>query len=438
MSTARHAPNWDSLTEEATCLLAEYLRLDTTNPPGHEVIACDWLARILDAEGVPYEIFSRDSERPSLIARLEGDGSAGGPLLLLNHTDVVPAEADHWSEPPLSGLVKDGYIWGRGAVDMKGMGVIELLTLLACRRTGMKLKRDLVFAAVADEEAGGGFGIDFLEAQHPDAIAADFVINEGGTGAAELFGVPKPVFHVAIAEKSPLWIRLVTTGTPGHGSVPHDDNALERIVRALTRIQNWERHTLLTDEVAAYFDALYAAHILPSPPSPHTLHALAIEHPRVRSMQTNSISVTSLTSGVRPNVIPAEATATIDVRLVSGYNPERFMAELRAVIDDPKVDLDTIFSSSTPASSIDTPLYKAIQESIRHTCPGAVVVPSVSTGFTDSRVFRRRGIPAYGFMPLLLESQNMGTVHGNDERLSIDALRLGLKIMFDTVRRVCA
>ncbi|MFA7296234.1 MAG: M20/M25/M40 family metallo-hydrolase [Dehalococcoidia bacterium] len=438
MKSTVRTPDWNALTEEATRLLAEYVRLDTTNPPGHEALACDWLAAILDAEGVPYERYALDPARPSLIARLAGDGSAGGPLLLLNHTDVVPAEATHWQEAPLSGLVRDGYVWGRGAVDMKGMAILELLTLLACRRLGIPLHRDLVFAAVADEEAGGTFGIDFLAERHPDALDCDFVINEGGTGAGEIFGVRRPVFHVGIAEKGPLWLRLSATGTPGHGSVPHDDNALERIVRALGRIQAWERPTLLTAEVSAYFDALHCAGILPHPPTPEVLRALAAEHPRLHSMQTNSIAVTTLTSGVRPNVIPAEAAATIDVRLVSGYNPERFLAELRGVIDDPRVRVETIFSSSTPASPMDSPLYHAISEAVEAICPGAAVVPSVSTGFTDSRVFRRRGIPAYGFMPLLLEPPDMGTVHGNDERLSVAALSLGLRILFQVVRRICA
>lgn len=437
MKSTVRTPDWDALTEEATRLLAEYVRLDTTNPPGNEVVATDWLAAILDAEGIPYERYALDPARPSLIARLAGDGSAGGPLLLLNHTDVVPAEAAHWQEPPLSGLVRDGYVWGRGAVDMKGMAILELLVMLACRRLGIPLRRDLVFAAVADEEAGGTYGIDFLAECHPDAIACDFVINEGGTGAGEIFGVRRPVFHVGVAEKGPLWLRLSATGTPGHGSVPHDDNALERIVRALARVQAWERPTLLTAEVTAYFDALHCAGILPHPPTPDVLRALAVEHPRIHSMQTNSVAVTTLTSGVRANVIPAEADATIDVRLVSGYNPERFIAELCGVIDDPRVRVETIFSSSTPASSTDTPLYRAIGKSVEAICPGAAVVPSVSTGFTDSRVFRRRGIPAYGFMPLLLEPPDMGTVHGNDERISIAALSLGLRVLYDVVRRVC-
>ena len=437
MSNTVRTPDWVALTEEAARLLAEYVRLDTSNPPGNEAAACDWLASILDAEAIPYQRYALDPARPSLIARLGGDGSAGGPLLLLNHTDVVPAEADHWQEEPFAGVVRDGYVWGRGAVDMKGMAILELLVMITCRRLGLPLRRDIVFAAVADEEAGGTFGIDFLAAEHPEAIDCDFVINEGGTGAGEILGVRRPVFHVGVAEKGPLWLRLSSIGTPGHGSVPHDDNALERIVRALARIQTWERPPLMTAEVSAYFEALHCAGILPHAPTPDVLRALAAEHPRIHSMQTNSIAVTSLTSGVRPNVIPAQATATIDVRLVSGYNPERFLAELRGVIDDPQVRVETIFSSSTPASPMDTPLYRAIEDAVGAICPGAAVVPSVATGFTDSRVFRRRGIPAYGFMPLMLEPQDMGTVHGNDERVSIAALGLGIRVLYDVVRRVC-
>jgi acetylornithine deacetylase/succinyl-diaminopimelate desuccinylase-like protein len=437
MAKSAKQPDWDALTEEATRLLAEYLRLDTTNPPGNEVIACDWLAAILDAEGIPYQRFALDPARPSLVARLAGDGTGGGALLLLNHTDVVPAEAAHWQEPPLSGTVHDGYVWGRGAVDMKGMGILELVTMLACHRLRIPLRRDLVFAAVADEEAGGTFGVEFLATNHPDTLVCDFVINEGGTGAAEVFGIQHPVFHVGVAEKGPLWLRLRAEGTPGHGSVPHSDSALERLVRALARVQAWERPLVATDEVLAYFEALHAAGFLPSPPSTEVLHALAAEHPRIHSMLSNSIAVTSVRAGVRPNVIPAEAEATLDVRLVTGYSPDRFLDELAAVIDDPAVSVEVIFSASTPTSPTDSALYRAIEAAASGACEGGTIVPSISTGFTDSRVFRRLGIPAYGFMPLLLAPEDMGTVHGNDERLSIASLRLGLRILFDTVRHVC-
>jgi acetylornithine deacetylase/succinyl-diaminopimelate desuccinylase-like protein len=436
MVTSAHAPDWDALTDEAVRLLSEYLRLDTVNPPGNEAIACEWLGDILDAEGIPFQLYAREPGRPSLVATLGGDGSRGRALVLLNHTDVVPAEDAHWTVPPLEGRVSDGYVWGRGAIDMKGMAILELMVLLAHRRLGLPLRRDLTFMAVADEEAGGAFGIDFLAEQHPELFDCDFVLNEGGTGATEVFGVQRPVFHVGVAEKGPLWLRLITTGTPGHGSVPHDDNALDRMVRALTRIRAWDRPPLPSPEVMAYFEGLHAAGVLERPPSADVMRTLARDHPRVQSMQTNSISATALQAGVRPNVIPAQAEATLDVRLVAGYDPDRFIAELRGVIDDPRVEIETLFVSSTPASTTNTELYAAIQRAVRATCE-AVVVPSVSTGFTDSRVFRRRGIPAYGFIPILLAPDEGGRTHGNDERIAIDSIRLGIQVLYETVRGVC-
>jgi acetylornithine deacetylase/succinyl-diaminopimelate desuccinylase-like protein len=429
--------DWDAITGEAVSLLSEYLRLNTVNPPGNERLACEWLGGILDREGIPYRLYARDPDRPTLVATLPGDGSRGRGLVLLNHTDVVPAEAGHWSQPPLSGLVQDGYIWGRGAMDMKSMGILELMTLLIHHRGQIPLRRDLTFFAVADEEAGGAYGIDFLSDAHPELFDCDFVLNEGGTGSAEVFGVRRPVFHVGVAEKGPLWLRLRTTGTPGHGSVPHDDNALERLVRALGRLASWERPLLPSPEVLDYFEGLRAGGILADAPTTEALAALAAHHPRVRSMQTNSLTATMISAGVRPNVIPAEAEATIDCRLVSGYDPQRFIEELRAVIDDPRVIIETIFEASTPASPTGTELYAAIERAVAGCSEDAIVVPSVSTGFTDSRVFRRRGIPAYGFIPILLEPEDAGRAHGNDERVSIDALRLGLRVLHATVREVC-
>ncbi len=429
--------DWDALTREAVDLLSDYLRVDTINPPGNETLACEWLGQILDAEGIPYRTYALDPARASLVTTLHGDGSRGRPLMLLNHTDVVPAESDYWTEEPLSGAVRDGYVWGRGAMDMKGMAIIELMVFLLHHRLGLPLHRDLTFMAVADEECGSTYGTEFLDREHAELFDCDFVINEGGTGSQELFGVRRQVFQVGVAEKGPLWLRLATTGTPGHGSVPHDDNALERLIRAIERIRQWDRPLQETPEVKAYFEALHRAGVLPDPPTAQRLKALARQHARVHSLQTNSISVTSLHGGMKHNVIPAHAEATIDVRLVAGYDPARFMEELRAVIDDPHVEIETVFQSSTPASPTDTELFRAIQKAVHDHIKDAVVVPSVATGFTDLRVFRRKGIPSYGFVPVLLEPEDGGRTHGNDERIGIQSIRLAMQILFATVREVC-
>jgi acetylornithine deacetylase/succinyl-diaminopimelate desuccinylase-like protein len=291
--------------------------------------------------------------------------------------------------------------------------------------------------AVADEEAGSAYGVEFLAREHPEVMACEYVINEGGTGSTEVFGVERPTFNIGVAEKGPFWLKLTARGRPGHGSVPHDDNAADRLVRALERIQQWERPLMPSPEVREYFRQLEAAGVLKEPLSDDLLRRLADEHPRVRSVQTNSISLTTLEAGVKHNVIPAEAHATLDVRLVPGYDGDRFLEELRTVIADERVEIEEVFRSSTPPSPLDTELYAVMTRVAKDAIEEAVVVPGVSTGFTDSRVFRRLGITAYGFVPILVEREDTGRVHGNDERLSIDNLRLGMQILHATVRGIC-
>lgn len=429
--------DWDALTDEATRLLSEFIRIDTSNPPGNEAAACDWLRGQLDAEGIPSRTCDAGEGRASLVATLAGDGSRGAALVLLNHTDVVPAQREHWRDDPFSGRVQDGTVWGRGASDMKGMAIVELMVLLLHRRLRLPLTRDLVFMAVADEESGGTHGIEFLDRAHPELLDCAFVLNEGGAGTAELMGVERPVFQVSVAEKGPLWLRLSATGTAGHGSVPHNDNAIDRLLRALANIAAWERPLVLTPPVAAYFDALYQRGVLTVEPAEDVRRALAAEVPRLHSLQTNSIAVTSVTAGVKHNVIPSRAEATLDVRLVPDYEPARFIKELHSTIDDPLIEVETVFSSSTPASPTQTELWRAIEAATAELVADAVVVPSVSTGFTNSRAFRRRGIPAYGLAPFLLSPDEAARAHGTDERLTIANLRLGMQLMLSIVRRVC-
>ncbi len=441
ISNANHTIDWDVVAKEATALLSEYVRIDTTNPPGNESLACNWLATLLDAEGITSHRFDpaaqAGAQRANLLATIPGDGSRGGPLVLLHHTDVVPTEREHWAEDPFAGTVRDKHIWGRGTIDMKGMAVMELLVLLLHRRLDLPLGRDLTLLAVADEEAGGHWGVEFLDRVHPELLNCDYVINEGGTGSLEMFGVKRPLFTIGVSEKGPLWLTLRTTGRPGHGSVPHAESALQRLVRALARIEAWQQPLRLVPEVRAYLTALYEADVLAEPPTTKTLVALAKQDPRIRSLQSTSIAITGVNAGVKHNVIPAQAEATLDVRLLPGDDPECFLNELARIIDDPAVEVETILSSSTAASPLGTELYHAMEQASRTVVEDAAVVPSVSTGFTDSRVFRRRGIPAYGFIPVLLSHEESGRAHGNDERLSIKNLRMGVEILFRTVRTVC-
>ena len=429
--------DWEEWTARATEWLADYIRIDTVNPPGNEMRACDWLGHILDAEGIPYTVYQSAPERGNLVARIDGTGTRGKGLILLNHTDVVPFERDHWTVDPLGGEISEGYIWGRGAQDMKGMGIMELVVFLLHHRLGLPLARDLVFMAVADEEAGSEFGVEFLDAAHPDLLDCEYVINEGGGGSTEVLGVERNTFNIGVAEKGPLWLKLRAHGRPGHGSVPHDDNAADRLVRALQRVQDWQRPLQPAPEVREYFRQLWQAGILDKEPNDDMLAQFAQDNPRLRSVQMNSISLTTLTAGVKHNVIPAQAEATLDIRLVPGYDSDQFIREITEVIADDRVDVEPVFASSSPASTVGTELYEVMKREAKRAVEDAVVVPVVGTGFTDSRIFRRRGIEAYGFVPTLTGPQDQGRVHGNDERISIENLRLGMQILFHTVRGIC-
>jgi acetylornithine deacetylase/succinyl-diaminopimelate desuccinylase-like protein len=430
-------PDFDAMGSEAAEILQRYIRVNTTNPPGNEDLASDFLSEILRSEGVEPTRLQSAPGRSNLYATLTSD-SGEKPLVLLNHTDVVPAEAEHWQVDPFAGVVKDGFIWGRGALDMKGMGVLELVVFLTIKRRGPRLKRPLRFFAVADEEAGSDYGVEWLDKHHPQLMDdTAYVINEGGYGAETFLGVERPLFGVSMAEKSPLWLTLSATGRPGHGSAPHDDNCLDRIVRAMHRIQHWERPLEITEPVAQSLRAAHEEGYLALDPDKTPAEELVERHRPLRTIMTNTISATGLRSGVKHNVIPASAQATIDIRLVPGYEHERFIAEVKRVVDDEKVHIETVFGSASPSTSPDTELHEAIREACGSVMPEAALLPRVSAGFTDSRTFRRRGVPSYGFVPMLLSQNEMGGQHGNNERVSLKNLRLGVEVLYRVVEKVC-
>ena len=428
--------DWNEATREATDLLRRYIAVDTSNPPGNELAGVGFLSQVLRENGIDSETYAVDSQRANMSARLAGDGGKR-PLVLLNHIDVVPAEREFWQEDPFAGVVKDGVIWGRGALDMKSMTVMELMTLLLLRRRGLPLRRDLAFLACADEEQGGVAGIDWLDANHPELFDAEYVINEGGYGSTEMFGVRRPVFTCSVGEKGPLWLRLVAHGTPGHGSVPHGDNCLERLIRALGKVQAWQRPITLLPEVTTMLNRLKSAGIFGEEVSEKGLAGVSEGNPLLRALLTDTVTATMCRAGVKSNVIPAVAEATLDCRLLPGRDPEEFIRQLKEVIDDARVEVEQVMESHTPISPVDTELFDVIDAVTREAVPEAIVVPSIATGFTDSRVFRRRGVTAYGFAPCLLEPAEVATVHGNDERITIENLRLGLRMLYEIVRRMC-
>jgi acetylornithine deacetylase/succinyl-diaminopimelate desuccinylase-like protein len=438
--TTHPAPaiDWDALHEEAIDTLSRYLRVDTSNPPGRERRAVEFFGEILTREGIPFQVFDAGGdERWSLRAVLPGDGSKR-PLMLLNHTDVVPVQREFWSEEPFSGLIKDGYLWGRGALDMKGLGVAQLLTFLTLKRLNVPLARDVIFFAMADEEAGSQFGAEWFARHHPEAIDCEYVINEGGGGTTQMFGVERPVFTVAVAEKGVLWVKLIAEGRPGHGSMPHDDNALDRLVRALYAIQTWNREMRVSPVLSEYFQRLQRAGIFKGDATVAGLMQEAERDQRVRAMLMNTISLTMANAGIKHNVIPAFAEATLDCRLLPGVTPDEFQAEIEKVIDDPKVRVERVYGSSSGANPFDTELFGVIEDVVREHVEDAVVVPGVTVGFTDSRVFRGRDVIAYGFSGALNDPEIAKGVHGHNERVSIESLRLNCQMVYEVTRRMAA
>lgn len=437
MNAANPSVNWDTLFDEAVDTLCRFIRVDTSNPPGRERAACGFLGDILRKEGIEYTLYDAGNDRVSLRAVLKGDGSKR-PFMLLNHTDVVPVEREYWSEEPFAGVIKDGFIWGRGALDMKGLGVAQLMTFLTFKRLALPLARDVIFFAQADEEAGSEFGMRFIVREHPETLDAQYVINEGGGGTTELFGVERPVFSIGVSEKGPFWLRLVAEGRPGHGSMPHDDNALDRLVRALYRVQTWERPLAVPAVLSEYFARLSKAGIYKGDPTVDGLRHAAATDPRINAMLTNTISATTATAGIKHNVIPARAEATLDIRLLPGVDPGAFQAELERVIDDPKVRIEPVHIRSSDSNTIDTELFRTMEDVIHGFIEDAVVVPGMGVGFTDSSELRNRGQVSYGFSGGLNSPDVARGVHGHNERVSLESFRLNCQAVYELTRRMCA
>jgi len=431
--------DWDALEREATELLQTYLRIDTTNPPGGEEAGAQFLASVLRRDGIEPTFYDAGNERLSLSARLPGTNGGGTkPLVLLSHIDVVPVEREYWSKDPYAGILEDGVLWGRGALDMKGMGVMELLVFLLMNRHSVPHRRDLLFLAVADEEAASHHGMGWLAEHHPELLVADGVINEGAFGFGELMGHRGLIFGVATTEKAPLWLRLVARGRPGHGSLPHGDNAALRLVQALGRVADVERSARLLPETQLTLETLKSVGLFPAEldvTDPEVLQGLAGASDLVRALVSNSVSLTTLAGGSKMNVIPARTEATLDCRLLPGEDVDAFLRDLSDVIDDDSVAIEVVHRDVPLVSEVRSELLEHVEATIRHETAGGVVMPMVSPGFTDSRIYRAHGVPAIGYTPALLTTEEVGGVHGHDERISTANLRLGTQLLLDTVRR---
>jgi acetylornithine deacetylase/succinyl-diaminopimelate desuccinylase-like protein len=442
------APAASSYEDLAVELLRQYLRIDTTVPPGNELRGARFYREILEREGVVVEVDEFAPGRANLLATLPGNGSRR-PLVLMNHIDVVPADPSRWSVPPFGGVVKDGSIWGRGAQDMKTEGILQLLALVRAKREGLRLDRDILFLATADEEADFAGALRALspEGWRGRLEKAEFLITEGGENLLDRAGRPV-YFGVETAEKGPFWLTLRTTGTPGHGSRPIADSALNRLIRALERVRT-HRTTMKALPTVEKFFRDQAARVpepratwyrdiraaLRDPEAARTLY----DDRDVSALLRNTISITIVKSGYKTNVIPGTAEAELDVRLLPGEDPQAFLAELRGVIGDPTVEIVPSAAFRVPNQSpTDTELFRAIERVLARHHPGVPVTTKMLTGATESVLVRPLGIVAYGFTPLLTTSEETATGHGDDERINEATVRRSTTVFYELVKEVCA
>jgi acetylornithine deacetylase/succinyl-diaminopimelate desuccinylase-like protein len=439
-----------SVGERAAVLLGQAIRIDTTNPPGNERELAEWLGAYLEREGIESRVIPLPDEaspRAAVWARLPGRGE-GRPLILLSHLDVVPADARAWTVDPFAGVVGGGYVVGRGALDAKGVTITHALALVEAKRRGLALGRDVILLATPDEEAGGRGGAERIVEEREDLLAgAAYVLTEGGGILPGEGGTPD-VWGVAFTEKTPCWVTLSARGVPGHGAGAPADAATHRLVAALSRVAALRYETKVVPAVSQMFAALAPL----APPEDRKGYAslrgsLALD-PAFRTrflsdggraaLVRTTAAITTLSGGERINVLPAEARAGIDARLLPGDSCQQFVARLASAIDDPGVSIETELSFPADASPTETPLMEAIRRVAAKSRPAGVVVPRVITGFTDAHWFRAKGIVSYGFVPRRLRPAETRGVHGANERVSIENLDFGTEATLDVLEELDA
>ena len=422
---------------DAVDLLRRYLMIDTTNPPGNEIAGARFLAEVLDGDGIESEIVESEAGRGNIRARLPGNGALGA-IVLHHHIDVVYADRRYWTVDPFGGEISDGYLYGRGALDMKGIGIMQLAAVLAIKRDRVPLKRDLVLLGTADEEAGSRYGARFIAEQHPHWLTgAEYALGEFG-GIHQEAGWRAPLGMIDISEKTGLPLRLTARSSPGHGSMPWATTAPHRLVNACARLLATERAPRVLPEVHEFFRQLGT--VLPAGEGrgfDDITRSLRDPVFRERfladrwyaAMVRTTFAVNMLKASEKRNVIPPEAVAEIDCRMLAGDDPDEVVRWVKAAIADEHVEVAVVAPPKVPnMSPPDTELYKAMTAALHRRVPGVVVAPRILTGFTDNWTFRGAGLQAYGFSPILVGDEDGRRVHGNDERISLENIREGTRL----------
>ena len=440
----RYLVDWNAVNEEAITHLSELIRIDTTNPPGNETLAVQYIQEALQANDVASTIYALDPDRANLVARIRGNGSKR-PILIMGHTDVVGVQADRWVEAPFGGLRKDGWVYGRGSLDDKDTVAAGMMVLIMLQRYGVELDRDIIFLAESGEEGTPDVGINFMVEKHWHAIDAEFALAEGGSGILE--DEHATVVGIQTTEKMPRRVTLVARGTAGHGSIPRLDNAVAILARAVAKADAWQTEMRLNETTNAYFERLatistpedaYRYRNVGNPEvteeiQQHFLH----NDPYHYSVLRTSVVPTIIDAGFRRNVIPSEASAVLDIRMLPDEDVAGFYDDLARVIDDPRVEIvpERIYRPAAPPSGIDNEMFETLERVAARVYPDALVLPSMSTGATDMSQVRAKGVPAYGIGPLRsIEERNSGNgAHSDNERVSEQAFADFLRFLWLTI-----
>ena len=433
---------WPPYQDETVKLMSEYLRIDTSNPPGNELAAAEFFHRLFDQAGIQNTLYPYAPGRADIYAVIKGDGTLR-PLIMLNHMDVVQADPRSWRVAPFSAEILNGEMYGRGAQDMKDEGLLQAMVMVIAARQHLPLKRDLIFLATADEEVNDTGSAWMLE-NHPEQVrGAEYLITEGGTNL--IIQGRRTVYEVGVAEKAPFWLRLTASGRGGHGSVPIPDSAPDRLVKALARVADWQPPIRLLPSVEQYFRAI--AMLEPEPRATQFRDIRkALEDPAfARSISgdeeynfllRDTVSLTLLRGGIQTNVIPDTAYAELDVRLLPGEDPNVFLGQLRSVLGDDSLQITSLNRFKPPnSSSTDTSLYRLIEQVVHQYNPQAIVAPALEGGYTESQMYRPLGITCYGFNTLEVTPEVDATQHAANERVPIEQLRRGVKILYELVAR---
>jgi acetylornithine deacetylase/succinyl-diaminopimelate desuccinylase-like protein len=449
---------WGVIAEETVRLLQGLLRIDTSNPPGNESIAAGYIANILHENQIESTVIETAPNRGNVVARLKGNGSEA-PLLLYSHTDVVPVERDHWNVDPFGGEIQEGYIYGRGALDMKGIGAMQLSVFLTLARqlhsnSNASLRRDVILAATADEETDTDQGIGPLISRHPDLLRAEYGLSEFGGYA--MYASGRRFYPIQSAEKGTVWMRMHAKGRPGHASVPHDDNAVVHLSRAVDRLSRVRLpvHMSATAHnfIAGLADGLGGAQgagirALLGIADQHRSRFLeyAVRDPglagELRAIIHNTATPTGLRAGKETNVIPSYADAVLDCRTVPGFGSAEMIDELRRALGSESQNITFEVDSESPPVEFntDTPLYRLISKTLKQHDPAGIPIPSMLTGATDAKHVAKLGTICYGYSPMKFKpgERFSDMVHGHNERVSIESLAWGVQALYEVVSQFC-